>query len=42
VAISFADGVIAAIAQVNNFSVATPNLRDFKSTGVALLNPWGD
>jgi len=32
----------SAIAQVNNFSVATRNLRDFKSTGVALLSPWGD
>lgn len=41
-AISFADCAIAAIAQVNNFSVATRNLRDFKTTGVALLNPWGD
>jgi predicted nucleic acid-binding protein len=39
-AISFADCAIAAIAQVNNFSVATRNLRDFKRTGVALLNPW--
>lgn len=41
VAISFADGAIAAIAQVNNFSVATRNLRDFERAGVALLNPWG-
>jgi toxin FitB len=39
-AISFADCAIAAIAQVNNFSVATRNLRDFKSTGLTLLNPW--
>jgi toxin FitB len=39
-AISFADCAIASIAQVNNFSVATRNLRDFKSTGVVLLNPW--
>lgn len=38
--ISFADCAIAAIAQVNKFSVATRNLRDFKSTGVALFNPW--
>ncbi|MFN5350512.1 MAG: type II toxin-antitoxin system VapC family toxin [Polaromonas sp.] len=41
VAISFADCAIAAIAQVNNFSVATRNLRDFERAGVALLNPWG-
>lgn len=40
-AISFADGAIAAIAHVNNFSVATRNLRDFERAGVALLNPWG-
>lgn len=39
-AISFADCAIAAIAKVNNFSVATRNLRDFKSTEVALVNPW--
>ena len=39
-AISFADCAIAAIAQVNNFSVATRNLRDFNTTGVVLLNPW--
>ncbi len=38
--ISFADCAIAAIAQVNNFSVATRNLRDFKSTALTLLNPW--
>lgn len=38
--ISFAGCAIAAIAQVNNFAVATRNLRDFKSTGVLLLNPW--
>jgi toxin FitB len=37
---SFADCAITAIAQANNFSVATRNLRDFKSTGVALFNPW--
>ncbi|MGB4118356.1 MAG: type II toxin-antitoxin system VapC family toxin [Polaromonas sp.] len=39
-AISFADCAIAAIAQVNHFSVATRNLRDFKNTGVSLFNPW--
>ena len=39
-AISFADCAIASIAQVNNFSVATKNLRDFKTTGVVFLNPW--
>jgi toxin FitB len=39
-AISFADCAMAAIAQVNRFCVATRNLRDFKSTGLTLLNPW--
>jgi len=38
--ISFADCAIAAIASANGFLVATRNVRDFKGTGVALLNPW--
>jgi toxin FitB len=42
VAISFADCAIAAIAQANGYAVATRNVRDFKSTGVKLLNPWID
>lgn len=40
VSISFADCAIAAIAQVNGFSIATRNLRDFKNTGTTLFNPW--
>jgi toxin FitB len=38
--ISFADGAIAAIAAANGFILATRNERDFKATGVELLNPW--
>ena len=38
--ISFADGAIAAIAVANHFKVATRNVRDFKGTGVDILNPW--
>ncbi len=38
--ISFADGAIAAIAASRGFIVATRNERDFRGTGVAVLNPW--
>jgi len=38
--ISFADGAIAAIAAAHGFMVATRNVRDFKGTGVDLLDPW--
>lgn len=38
--ISFADAAIAAIAKANGFSVATRNVRDFKGTGVAIVDPW--
>lgn len=37
---SFADCAIAAITQVNKFSIATRNVRDFKSTALSLFNPW--
>jgi predicted nucleic acid-binding protein len=36
----FADCAIAAIARANGFALATRNLRDFKGTGVPLINPW--
>ena len=39
--ISFADGAIAAIASAQGFILATRNVRDFKGTGVELINPWG-
>ena len=38
--ISFADGAIAAIASAHGFMVATRNVRDFKGTGVELIDPW--
>lgn len=38
--IDFADGAIAAIATIHGFSVATRNERDFKGTGVSVINPW--
>jgi toxin FitB len=40
-AISFADCAIAAIAMANGFALATRNTRDFKNTGVVLIDPWG-
>lgn len=39
-AISFADCAIAAIATTQGFSIATRNGRDFKGTGVEILDPW--
>ena len=34
------DSMIAATAQVHNLSIATRNVRDFKSLGVKVLNPF--
>jgi hypothetical protein len=34
------DAVIAATALVHGMTVATRNVADFSSTGVALVNPW--
>jgi len=34
------DALIAATALVHGMTVVTRNVDDFKSTGVALLNPW--
>lgn len=39
-AIDFSDGAIAAIAATHGFIVATRNERDFRGTGVEILNPW--
>lgn len=36
----FADAAIAAIASANGFGVATRNVRDFRHTGVAVIDPW--
>lgn len=38
--ISFADAAIAAIAAAHGFALATRNVRDFKGTGVELVDPW--
>jgi predicted nucleic acid-binding protein len=35
-----ADGMIAAIARVNGGRLATRNLKDFGTTGLALISPW--
>lgn len=36
----FGDGQIAAIAQVNGFTVATRDTSPFEAAGVAVINPW--
>ena len=38
--ISFADAAIAAIACAHGYAVATRNVRDFKCTGVEVIDPW--
>ena len=38
--IGFAEGAIAAIAAAHGFALATRNTRDFKGTGVGLIDPW--
>jgi predicted nucleic acid-binding protein len=38
--ISFPDCAIAAIAAANGYMVATRNGRDFKGTGVTIVDPW--
>jgi len=38
--ISFADAAIAAIAAAHGFSLATRNVRDFKGTGLEVIDPW--
>lgn len=34
------DAIIAATALVHNLTVVTRNVRDFRDTGVTVLNPW--
>ena len=34
------DGMIAAIARVNGGGLATRNMSDFSTTGLALISPW--
>ena len=38
--IGFADCAIAAMAAANGFAVATRNTRDFKGSGVKVIDPW--
>ncbi len=35
-----ANGYLAATAAAHGFAVATRNTRDFRDTGVELINPW--
>jgi predicted nucleic acid-binding protein len=35
------DGQIAAIARSQAMDLATRNARDFRSCGLALIDPWG-
>lgn len=39
-AIGFSDCAIAAIASAHGFAIATRNGRDFKGTGLQIMNPW--
>jgi toxin FitB len=41
IGLSIMDGFLAATAQVHAFTLVTRNVRDFRSLGVPLLNPWG-
>ena len=36
------DAAIAATAMVHGMTVVTRNTSDFKPTGVAIFDPWGD
>ena len=36
----YRDALIAATALVHGMTVVTRNVKDFKDTGVAILNPW--
>jgi len=38
--ISAFDSIIAAIAERNHLALITRNIKDFKETGVELVNPW--
>ena len=40
VQMSGADGMIAAVALINGGRLATRNVRDFKDTGLTVINPW--
>jgi len=36
------DALIAATALTHGMTVATRNIKDFRATGVPLINPWGN
>lgn len=38
--ISAFDSIIAAIAERNHLALITRNVKDFKETGIELINPW--
>ena len=38
----YRDVLIAATALVHSMTVVTRNVRDFKTTGVPIVNPWND
>lgn len=38
--LSYRDSLIAATALVHGMTVVTRNVKDFKATGVAILDPW--
>ncbi|AEG92911.1 type II toxin-antitoxin system VapC family toxin [Ramlibacter tataouinensis] len=38
--IGFADAAVAAIGAANGFLIAARNVRDFRGTGVDVINPW--
>jgi predicted nucleic acid-binding protein len=37
---SYRDAFIAATAYIHKLAIVTRNVRDFKSTGVNIINPW--
>ncbi len=38
--ISFADAAIASITLAQDYSLVTRNVRDFRGTGLEIINPW--
>ena len=40
IALSVVDGLIAATAKHHQLTLATRNVKDFRLSGVSVLNPW--
>lgn len=40
IAITTADGLIAATALEHDLAIVTRNVKDFAETGVTIVNPW--